>query len=59
MPQNGQATVGGLNIKPAIIALAQKNLKPESVKDQIVAFFRAFDEFKEEQVVRMQTQLDQ
>lgn len=55
MPQNGQATVGGLNIKPAIIALAQKNLKPESVKDQIVAFFRAFDEFKEEQVVRMQT----
>lgn len=58
MPQNGQVT-DGLNIKPAIIALTQKNLKSESVKDQIVAFFRAFDEFKEEQVVRMQTQLDQ
>ena len=29
------------------------------MRDQIVNFFRAFDEHKEDQIIRMQTQLDQ
>ena len=47
------------NIAPIVENLLCKNLSKDTVKDQIVNFFRAFDEHKEDQINRMQTQLDQ
>ena len=38
--------------------MINSNQKPDTIKEQIIAFFKAFDDYKEEQVVRMQTQLD-
>ena len=46
-------------IAPIVEQMQYKNMKEESVREQIVAFFKAYDDYKEEQVVRMQTQLDQ
>ena len=36
------------NIIPAIETLAFRNLKKETVSERIVAFFRAFDDYKED-----------
>ena len=42
-------------IAPIVEQMQYKNMKEESVREQIVAFFKAYDDYKEEQVVRMQT----
>ena len=48
------------NIRPAIENLMAKEVEnPREVREQIVKFFRAYDECKEDQVLRMQAKLDQ
>ena len=45
-------------IAPMVENLLQKNLKPKSVQDQLVDFFRAYDDFKEDQILKLQLKVD-
>jgi len=47
------------NLMPVIEGLLMRELAPKSVKEHIVNFFRAFDEYKEDQVLQMQAKLGQ
>ena len=40
-------------IAPMIENLLHKNLRPKTVQDQIVNLFRAYDDYKEDQILKL------
>lgn len=45
-------------IAPMVENLLHKNLKQKTVQDQLVDFFRAYDDFKEDQILKLQLKVD-
>lgn len=59
MTSSDQKSVMEPEIAPMIQQLCFENIKnPQAVEDKIVQFFRAFDEFKEDQIQRLQAKCE-
>ena len=39
-------------------SILNKNLKPATVQDQLVNFFRAYDDYKEDRIMKLQLKVD-
>ena len=45
-------------VAPMVEYLLSKNLNPKTVNDQLVNFFRAYDDYKEEKILNLQMKVD-